>query len=85
MPEKLNLSPQPDWSTLGFQSAHVTPVIRPLHPPEHHLHSLATHERVERKRKGQRRVFWRESECDNKYLAAGQFVLVLSMGFRLMM
>lgn len=89
MPKQLNLSPQPDWRTLSLQHAHITPVIRPLHPPEHHLHSLASHERVERKTKGKRgckrRVVWRESERDNKSLSAVQFVLVLSIGFRLMM
>lgn len=48
-PEKLNLSPYPDWRTQSSQHTSVTPVIRLLHPPEHQLHSLAAHERTIRK------------------------------------
>lgn len=55
LPKQLNLSP-PDCSRENLRRAHITLVIRPLHPPEHHLHSLASHERMRRKGEGQERV-----------------------------
>lgn len=54
LPKQLNLSPQPDCSRENSQRTHTTLVIRPLHPPEHHLHSLASHERAGRKGKGKK-------------------------------
>lgn len=82
---QLNLSPYSDESALSPQRAHITHIIRLLHPLEHHLHSLASHERVKRERTGRARVreesALRARESDNKYLSAVQFVLVPSIGF----